>query len=210
MVKRNCSLPFSFYCLTEDSTDLYPEINTIPLDMSLDLEGAWWKMCLFNVDLAGPTLYFDLDVIVQNNINQLFTKIVEDKLIVLRTADHGSHYPYDGSPDNILTVPQSLCNSSLMGWFPEHFKHIYNNFIKDPDTIMTLYYGDDRLLSKDYYDDLAFWNMQTDFYWRNKGVDHYDQRFIDCYGWIKDPRKTICILSNAHPEHYVGMEDYFL
>lgn len=210
MVKRNCSLPFSFYCLTEDATDLYPEISIIPLDMSLDLEGAWWKMCLFSLEFDTPTLYFDLDIIVQNNIDDLFGKIVQDKITVIRTSDHGSHYPYDGGPNNILCIPQSLCNTSLMGWYPNRFNHIYDNFIENPETIMMLYYGDDRLISKDYYEDLNYWDMKKDFYWRNKGIHHYDQRFMDKYGWIHDPRKTICILSNSYPEHYVGMEDYFL
>ena len=65
MVERNCTLPFSFYCIS----DVQQEVNTIFIDKSLDLETYWWKIELFNLDFDDPTLYLDLDVVIQTNID---------------------------------------------------------------------------------------------------------------------------------------------
>ena len=54
MVEKNTTLPFNFYCLSDTEID---GIQTIPLDLSLDLESYWWKICLFNTEL----------IIVENN-----------------------------------------------------------------------------------------------------------------------------------------------
>ena len=63
MIKRNISIPFKFYCIT-DQPELYE--NSIQVDNGLDL---WWnKICLFKQ--VGQCLYFDLDVIIHGPIEQ--------------------------------------------------------------------------------------------------------------------------------------------
>ncbi len=45
-IKRNTTKPFKFYCFTEDSNGLLPEINIIKLKE--DWKGWWGKATLFS------------------------------------------------------------------------------------------------------------------------------------------------------------------
>lgn len=73
MVKRNCTLEFDFWCMTEIEKDLNPDIKTIPLPKTLS--GWWCKPYMFSKELPidGTILYIDLDVVISNNIDKLFT-----------------------------------------------------------------------------------------------------------------------------------------
>ena len=72
MVERNCTLPFIFYCLTDDIYNLPKDVVGIGVDKSLDLESYWWKVCLFDLNFDETLLYIDLDVIIQQNIDYIF------------------------------------------------------------------------------------------------------------------------------------------
>ena len=85
MAKRNITLPFNFYCYTEDSSGIYDEVNIVPLDTSLDLEKWWWKLTLFKQNNLGNgvNLFFDLDVVIQSNIDHFFKKAIHNKIIII-------------------------------------------------------------------------------------------------------------------------------
>jgi len=74
MVKRNTTKDFKFYVLTDvvDRYNKYDYINTIELDN--DLVGWWNKLCLFKEGVLpkGEYLYFDLDVVIVDDIDCLF------------------------------------------------------------------------------------------------------------------------------------------
>lgn len=73
MVKRNCTLDFDFWCLTEDPSGVHPDVKIIPLPGGLS--GWWYKPYMFSRDLPieGIILYMDLDVVIAGNIDKLFT-----------------------------------------------------------------------------------------------------------------------------------------
>jgi hypothetical protein len=74
MVQRNLSLKHRFICLTEDPTDLNPNIEVFPLTRN-DLEYCWNKLVLFEkklYNINGTILFFDLDVVIINPIDDLF------------------------------------------------------------------------------------------------------------------------------------------
>lgn len=73
MVMRNCTLDIEFVCLTDDISMLNPNIKTFILPEFL--KGWWCKPYLFSNDLPlkGTILYMDLDVVIANNIDHLFT-----------------------------------------------------------------------------------------------------------------------------------------
>ena len=73
MVKRNTTIDFEMVCLTEDSKDINEEITIRPLPPAL--AGWWCKPYMFSNDLQlnGTVLYLDLDVVIANNIDKLFT-----------------------------------------------------------------------------------------------------------------------------------------
>lgn len=206
MVEKNTSLPFSFYCLSDTEIN---GIQTIPLDLSLDLESYWWKICLFNLDLPGPIIYFDLDIVIQNNFDSVVECIQPDKILAINIEHYGVQFPYDGYEDNILTIPEARLNSSVIGFFNNH-NDIYQQFFRNPDTNIILYFGLDRFLSKHYMDRFNWLDFAKHYYFRGKGIEAYDPKYIGEDGLIFDPTKTFCIVSQGVPEVYDKLEKYFL
>ena len=202
MVKRNCSLPFSFYCISDKQQD----VNTIFVNKELDLESYWWKICLFNLDLHQPTFYFDLDIVIQNNFDYLIDRYDPYYCLTIKALDNGVNHPYTGRPDNILVVPESIINTSVMLFNPINMKEVYNKFFKDPDTHMVKYYGFDRFTYHNY-NKFNYLQYGKDWYHRAKGgrLDHHLQGNLNY-----DPDSTFCILSQCTEEHYKGLEKYFL
>lgn len=82
-VKRHLHRPFRFVCFTDDATGLAEGIDAQPLPEcpgeAVLPQGPWpnifVKLCLFRDGLAGlqgPTLFFDVDVVIQQDIDCLF------------------------------------------------------------------------------------------------------------------------------------------
>lgn len=74
MVKRNLTIPFEFICFTDDSTNIIPEVQTMPL-IDEKLRGWWGKISYFKsplFDLEGTVLALDLDLIIVDNIDCFF------------------------------------------------------------------------------------------------------------------------------------------
>lgn len=199
MVQKNTSVPFSFYCLTEDPTGL--ECSVIPLP-NLQLEKWWWKICLFqnNIVQGKTNLYFDLDVVIQNNIDDLFNVSKKLKLIDFSHLDVDTPLPI---------------NSSIMAWENNSLQWIYDKFIQDKDYYTKYYSGLDTFLLHDIQD-FTGWD-DTVYYSRIKG--NYSDKPND--GWVKHgdgyfgvwyyPEKKVCIFNQSHePKFYKGFEKYFL
>lgn len=73
MVKRNTTYDFNFYVIT-DQVDRYTEPHFIPIEpISADV-GWWVKLQMYSKELLPPGeyLYCDLDVIIVDNIDELF------------------------------------------------------------------------------------------------------------------------------------------
>jgi hypothetical protein len=72
MVKRNTTRKFNFYCLT-DAPEIYSD-EVVPIKLVSGYSGWWNKMQLFRTDILpkGHYLYFDLDVVIVDNIDQIF------------------------------------------------------------------------------------------------------------------------------------------
>ena len=202
MVERNCSLPYTFYCISDKQQD----VNTIFIKKELDLESYWWKICLFDLDWDLPTLYLDLDVVIQNNFNYVFDKI-DDTLMLINNNDVGAYYPYDGCPENIMTIPPTTINSSIMLFRPQKLNYIYKKFVTNSDYFMIHYYGLDRFLQHEF-NNLAYFDFNKDFYHRSKGSLPDNKLTINRLNY--DPSRTFCILSQSLEEHYKGLEKYFL
>lgn len=72
MVRRNTSRSFRFYCLTDDPSRYAGDIA--PIALPPGLTGWWNKMQLFRPGVLpeGEYLYFDLDVVIVDDIDGLF------------------------------------------------------------------------------------------------------------------------------------------
>jgi len=158
MVKRNLLIPFTFYCLTEDPQNLHSEIVPVALDDDLCLEGFWWKMCMFQRSMYKkdlPTLYFDIDTIIQKDITLLFDNFQEDKIRI----------PYMGKyPGRDAYKHPSIVNSSIMLFRPSKAEKIFNSFIENSDYNIIEYRGVCRYLTAKHYDDMVYYNYLEHFY----------------------------------------------
>lgn len=72
MIKRNTTYKFKMYCLT-DNPEMYNN-GIIGIKLIPGFDGWWNKMQLFRDDVLplGEYLYFDLDVVIVDNIDCLF------------------------------------------------------------------------------------------------------------------------------------------
>ena len=75
MVKRHTTVPYQFHCLTDDPTGLDTDINVIKLPTDPSVKSWWSKLWMFapEMPLKGNMLFFDLDVVIFDNIDPLFT-----------------------------------------------------------------------------------------------------------------------------------------
>jgi hypothetical protein len=88
-VARNVTGELRFFCLTDDPTDIVPQVEILPLQMDALQKaitaaqtrlqrstGALRKIAAFNPDLipglVGPMLCLDLDIIVTGSLDDLF------------------------------------------------------------------------------------------------------------------------------------------
>lgn len=169
MCKKNISTPFSFYCYTDDPTELCKDIITIPyVEQSLDVI-VFNKLYLFSDDISKvlgdrKTIFFDLDIIIKDNIDAIVNH-EPSGLSVIKTVWRSIRKHHMFHPYYMHDV-----NSSCMVWQPGTTVNIWNHFFKDADRFMTQYHwGMDSYL---YYEHNIRGTLPTDlFYSHYYGVD---------------------------------------
>ena len=177
MVDLNMELPFNFYCFTDDEEGLLLPIKKKRVyDLSLD--SYWWKMTIFDKNMWDnnePTLYLDLDVIIQNDITQLFGLVNSELLRI----------GYIGTDDLITKHENELglkyiseVNSSVMLFHPQDMHFIYKKFIKDATYNMEEYYGMDRYLTAIHQYDMTHFKYWQDWYsaWKAYPASHKEKK----------------------------------
>ena len=70
MLTRHVSIPFELHCMTEDPTDIIPDVKIVELP-DLGLEKWWWKMLMFKEDFFEDGMFLDLDIIIKDDITHL-------------------------------------------------------------------------------------------------------------------------------------------
>tara|TARA_A100001011_G_scaffold315862_1_gene334671 strand:+ start:2228 stop:2902 length:675 start_codon:yes stop_codon:yes gene_type:complete len=131
--KKNLSCDFTFHCLTENDKDLSEEIKVLSLPGGNKLEKWWNKMYLFDDNIVtqkGEKMFFDLDVIIQKNIDVIAEYDPEDCLGLVKTWWHDldtqyedtRHVPhkYTDLNSSVLRWNDSLNTSELTKYFNKH------------------------------------------------------------------------------------------
>jgi len=146
MVKRNTTVPYEFHCITDDPTGLDPHIKVIKLPNDPWIKSWWSKLWMFSADfpLQGNILFFDLDVIVFKNIDELFT-YNPDKFMIIR----------DFNRCRVKDWKQS--NSSVMRWKPGTMNYLWNDFANNPSQVMQQNHGDQDWIMKRGHQDINHW-----------------------------------------------------
>ena len=108
MCKQHISLDYDFFCLTDH---LEMDCNIIPLQHNFP--GWFSKMELYKIQ--GPVLYFDLDIVILNNLDSYISSLKDDCF----------YTTYDSKP----TVDR--INTSIMYW-SNNMSFLYEGFLKLP------------------------------------------------------------------------------
>jgi len=122
MVHRHLTISHRFVCFTEDSKNINPNITIIPLFDDPRIKGWWWKTYMFcpeHFDKADLNLYFDLDMVIVNNIDKL-CRYLPGSFIGLEDLGR------------VFNRPPKL-GSAVLRWQGSLYKNIWEEFIKNPD-----------------------------------------------------------------------------
>ncbi len=108
MVSRHLSLPHHFVCFTDNPDGLNPGIRALPLPTMYLPEGAergWRKLSTFTAplaDLAGPTLFLDVDIVIVGSLDGFFEHsgafcIIKDWARPWRVTGNSSVYRFQAN-----------------------------------------------------------------------------------------------------------------
>ena len=155
MCRKQITKPFTFFCYTEDPTDIIKDVNIVPwVDNNFD-HVLHNKLFLFSEYLANvwgadtPCLFFDLDMIIHKNID-VVANHTHTALSVLRPVwkyrveiDFGT---LQHNWDNNVQVSQypyrdHYINSSIMMWVPKYNYTIWDQYKESQDKFMILYHS---------------------------------------------------------------------
>lgn len=147
MVQQYLTLPYKFYCYTDDSSGIIRDVNIIQME-DTSLEQWWGKLALFKKDrFKGINLFLDLDISIQNNIDSLIDH-VDDSLKLIWSYWKEDEY-------ELMKI-----NSSVMLWRDNNASHVWEHFSRDPEYYMLKYHADDRFIFHE--------NIKVSFF--NKGL----------------------------------------
>ena len=155
MVKRNLTVPFEFVCYTEDPSDIDTDIRVEPIQIIPGVSGWWYKPMFFNPNLGlkGTILFFDLDVIVFDNIDNLFS-YEAGKFCIIR--DFNRH----------VIKNYNKFNSSIFRLTTNMHQHVYTDFIKNTNAQIKRFQGDQDWLR-------ASIKEGTYTYWPDEWIQSY-------------------------------------
>tara|TARA_B100001113_G_scaffold353802_1_gene360044 strand:- start:1726 stop:2352 length:627 start_codon:yes stop_codon:yes gene_type:complete len=115
MCKRQSTVDFKFSCITDDETGLDEDINIIKFPSHPGIKTWWSKVWMFSKDLPleGTLLYFDLDVVLFRNIDNLWD-YEPGKFCILQDFNR------------CRIENWHICNSSVMRWEAGSLNHLWD------------------------------------------------------------------------------------
>lgn len=140
MLKRNISRPIRFHVYTEADRSVPDHMIKHALEpwhIPGTRRGWWYKMQLFNTEHhSGPMLYFDLDVVIVQNIDWIW----QQSLTYFWSV---RDFKYLWRPTHYAV------NSSIMWYDTAKFVDVYNNFASNKlDTVLRRYHGDQDYINE--------------------------------------------------------------
>ena len=158
MVKRNLTVEFEFVCFTESRKHIDPEIRVEPLPPT-DTPGWWFKPYFFasELPLKGTILYFDLDVIVFENIDNLFD-YKRGQFCIIRDFNRSQRPNFD------------RINSSVFRLETGMFDTLWQQFKQNPPFHMQQNRGEQ---------DWMFRHIKSFTYWPDEWIQSYKWEMRD-------------------------------
>ena len=146
MVRRNLTKPFNFYCLTDDASGIRAEVIVKPLPEIYVPEknqvSPWRKLSMFHKDLygiTGRTLFLDLDLVIINNIDELFD--YTDKFAII---------------ENWTQKGQGIGNSSVYCFNAGEYSFVLDAYNKNTEQAVSTHDNEQIFLSKQLESEIRF------------------------------------------------------
>lgn len=204
MVRRNTNRDFDFYVLT-DQVDRYPNYKAV--ELNTDEVGWWNKLQMFKPGVLpdGEYLYFDLDVIIVDNIDSLFEY---NSFAAIRDFIR----PNDG------LLPGNEYNSSCLRFNNVESAGIYTHYINNRKLWhgyqkQIHFFGDQNVISH-YLNSYPYFHnpFPDEWLWSyKKGAKrgaHAGDRSQMFGRWIPDNGKVCVFHGNPNPEEVIEEVDW--
>ena len=135
MIRRNITGDFNFYCITDNPSKLAPAIQPIPVP-DVPINGWWFKPYIFSASLpmTGTVLYLDLDVIVSNNIDKIFSFEV-DNLCVIKDFIRFVRPTWNRYNSSVIKFPAGT-QDYIWQSFVNNFSHYTRKYHGDQDFLL--------------------------------------------------------------------------
>jgi len=144
MVKRHTTLPFNFFCFTEDATNINPEINIMTLP-PVQLSGWWLKPYVFKQGLfpvGTVNMFVDLDMVIVNNLDKLLT-YMPGEFIGLEDVSR------------VFRQGREKLGSAVLRWCADTYTDVWSNLEQDI-SLSKRFRGDQDYLWVYYKDQIKF------------------------------------------------------
>jgi len=160
MVQRNLTVEHEFVCFTEDPSNLNPSIVVKDLELVAGIEGWWYKPMFFNPNLGleGTILFLDLDMIVFENIDKLFS-YKPGEFVIIRDFNRHVIPNYD------------KFNSSIFRLDTRQHAHVYHDYMADISGISRRFQGDQDWLRFSIKNNYTYWPEEwiQSYKWEMRG-----------------------------------------
>tara|TARA_B100000282_G_C31714493_1_gene482822 strand:- start:105 stop:998 length:894 start_codon:yes stop_codon:yes gene_type:complete len=162
MVQRHCTLPFEFVCFTDDIREINPAIKTISLK-HIGVYGWWYKPIFFdkNLPLDGNILYFDLDIVIHKNIDNLFT-YNPGKFLICRDFNRSIRHDWN------------RMNSSVFRLVSGSLPFVFDEFMENAPMNMRRHHGDQDWIYEMLKDRKNLW-----MFWPDEWIQSYKWEMRD-------------------------------
>jgi hypothetical protein len=146
MVSRHLTVPYEFVCLTDDPTPI-EGVRSIVQPNARYSRGWWHKVHMFDpsLNIRNRILYFDLDVVIHNNIDKLVQSLDND-FYGIRDFNRKFHSTWN------------QLNSSTMSWIGGQEQDIWLQFNEDQNAVMRRFPGDQDWIWHIAKNRIRFWN----------------------------------------------------
>lgn len=166
-VARNLRRPHRFVCFTDDPTGIDPGIETHALPPIALPEAMTWtpwrKLSVWQhplADLAGDTLFLDLDLVIVGPLDPLFD-VAPGKFCVI---------------ENWTQLGEAVGNTSVFRFLPGAHPAVFDRFAADPAAIIEAFRIEQHYVST-MLPDQHFWPRDWCVSFKHNLVPHFPQNW---------------------------------
>lgn len=131
--------PVRFICFTDDPSGLRPDVEVMPLPpinvpARVESYKPWPKLSVWQyplADLSGDILFLDIDMVVTGPLDDFFDYCPGEYCVI----------------ENWTQLGQGVGNTSVFRFPAGKYKFIYDDFVRDPEAILTAYKIEQQYIS---------------------------------------------------------------